>query len=46
MVVRGWQRMKKRKLPQGDLDITVKELNSDVTKLEGLSLLPKLSSWK
>ena len=29
-----------------DLDVTLKELSSDVTRLEGLSLLPKLSSWK
>ena len=36
----------KKAAAEGDLDVTLKELSSDVTTLEGLSLLPKLSSWK
>ena len=46
IVVREWQGMENRKLPQGNLDVTVKELSLDAMTLEGLSLLPKLSSWK
>ena len=36
----------KKAAAEGDLDVTLKELSSDVTTLEGLSLLPKLSSRK